>query len=680
MNSIAYSFGLISIEETDNLPIVRVEYEGDLWWRAPLYPTDFQARRAAAGGHALQLLLPGGAIGLNPRLTSCQAVGGQLAATLADPRWPGLEIRLALRLSEEGVFSQEAVIANGLQGQVTLLRADSLAFSLPCHTPCRITTFRGCWAGENQLQEQPLLPGNTLVAESAGGLQNALDGTPGFVISPNGPAQEESGHCILGALCWSGCYSISFSRTVNNSLFARLGHHFAAAPYSLAPGQSISLPQALVALSDNGKGDASRRLHRYLRRHVIPRGQETRSSLLNSWEGVHFDVREPVLQRMMRQAAELGIELFVLDDGWFGERADDTSSLGDWRPNAAKLPGGLAGLSEYAARQGIGFGLWVEPEMVCPDSDLYRARPDWAIRLPGLPPHERRHQLVLNLARPEVEQFVLATVSGLLKEAPGISYVKWDCNRPITDAPAPNLYFDHIAAYYRIMRTLRQKFPHVVFQCCSAGGGRLDLGAARYHEEFWLSDNTDPFDRLKMQWSASHFFPANAIGAHVTASPNLYTRRKTSLKFRFDVALGGRLGFELDPGSLSPDEAQELRDRLALAQELRPLVQLGDLYRLVSPFDGPDAALLYAADGSALLLAYTTERRFTDQGVRIPLRGLDAATTYRIEELMPNSEGLHCRQNGSALPGRQLMRDGLFLLWNAPMQSALIRLAPSSGR
>lgn len=681
-NSCHYPFGCLSLCGEGGCPSLHVEYREKLWWQSPLYPTDYQARCAApgtAGEHALHLLLPGNRMGLNLQLADCQSADGQLAATLHDPRFPGLEVRIILQLWEEGVLTQKTSITNGLQEDITLLRADSLCLTLPCSPACTLTTFRGCWAGENQMQEQPLRPGNTLSAGSSTGIQNALAGTPGFLLSPGEKsADEEQGSCLLGALCWSGIYTLSFTHSVSRHLFVRMGHDFSLAPYRLSPGQRLDLPEALVVYSLAGKGDASRRLHRYLRGHVLPHGQELRRCLLNSWEGVHFDVHEPTLQRLMGQAADLGMELFVLDDGWFGERMDDRSSLGDWQPNARKLPHGIRGLTDFAKGKGLSFGLWIEPEMVCRQSQLYREHPDWAIHLPGLEPTEQRHQLILNLARPEVENFVLSTVANLLQEHPGISYIKWDCNRRMTDADDPQLYFDYIAAYYRIMHALRQTFPHVAFQCCSAGGGRLDLGAARYHEEFWLSDNTDPLDRLRMQWAASYFFPANALGAHVTASPNLYTRRLSSLKFRFDVALAGRLGFELDPGTLSPEEAGELKCRLSAAKELRPLIQLGDLYRLLSPYESTDAALLYTDGQRALVLAYTSGRHFTDQILHLPLRGLQASRCYRIEEILPNAEGRHCQQHGNLVPGSRLMDTGLQLAWNAPLQSALILLTPTA--
>lgn len=679
MNDIRYPFGRITLL-AETPPRIRVECQSRLWWESPLYPTDHDSRVSPAGlnqsgQYAFHLLLPGGKIGLDLHPTLCQTDGDQLHIRLEDPRWKGLSVDLRLQLWEEGIFTQDVTISNNLDAPVLLLRASSLSFQLD-EPAYYATFFRGSWAGENVMEEHPVPKGQTLSVHSYTGIKTAQEGTPGLLLSTPEPAREERGFCLLGALCWSGNYEISLTHNAYGVLFAHMGCDFSNAPYALAPGQQLDLPRAVIAASHTGKGDASRRLHRFVRNHILPHGNEIRRTLLNSWEGVHFNVEEPTLHRMMECASELGIELFVLDDGWFGNRVDDTSSLGDWETDLTRIPHGLAGLADQANRCGMGFGLWIEPEMVSPESELFRRNPDWAIRTTELLPAEERRQLVLNLTLPEVEHFVLSTVSGLLRQHPGISYVKWDCNRKITDAEDPHLYVDYIAAYYRIMQTLRERFPDVTFQCCSAGGGRLDLGAARFHEEFWLSDNTDAYERLRMQWSASHFFPANAIGAHVTVSPNLYSHRSTSLKFRFDVALSGRLGFELDPRRLSHKEAEELKQRLQMARQCRPLIQQGDLYRLLSPYEGPDCALMYLSEKKALVLAYTTERPFVDQHMRLRLQGLDPHERYRLRELEPNEEGFHCPQRDTIMTGQELMERGLILQWNAPMQSSIILLQP----
>lgn len=606
----------------------------------------------------------------------------RLFLTLADPTLPLISVQITLEAwQDEDTFTFQYSLHNSSDQELTILRAYSAAMRVQA-SGYYLTAFRGAWSGENYQQEQEIGRGLTISAGSTSGIQNAQAGTPGFILSLGSPTSENAGQCILGTLCWSGNYTLNFKHSDYGHLFMGMGHDFSHSPYCLSAGASLQLPKALLIYSDWGKGHASRSLHRYLRRRVLPHGEQLRRCLLNSWEGVHFSVSQDTLISIMQAAAKLGVELFVLDDGWFGKRNDDTCSLGDWQPDPEKLPQGLRPLTDEASRLGIGFGIWVEPEMISPESALYRAHPDWALHLPYREPKQERHQLVLDLCNPAVRQYITEAISNLLEQNPGISYVKWDCNRKISDAGSPyldpdqqhNLFFDYIAAYYHVMRELRERFPHVSFQCCSAGGGRLDCGAAAYHEEFWLSDNTDAFERLRMQWSASHFFPANAIGCHVTASPNLYTGRETSLKFRFDVALAGRLGLELDPRTLTPEQQEEFRARLALAARLRPIVQLGELYRLVSPYEGPDCALLYRHGKQALLLAYTTQRHFTHQHTRIPVHGLSSNTRYSITELGSDSTGLRSPYNSLTLSGDALTSTGIPIRWNRPLQSCILLL------
>lgn len=649
----------------------------------PLVSTDFDACGLwgnYSGEYALQLRWADGSQGCDLRVNSVEADETELRARLSDPRHPEFGVTATLRaMAEEDIFTLSMTLENRGAGDILLVRADSAALPLRAGQ-YHLTTFRGGWSGENYLSEERIRCGNTLSVGSTTGVKTAQEGTPGFLLAADTPAQEQQGNCLLGALAWSGNYKLSFKHSSYGHLFLRMGHDFEHSPYTLCAGRSITLPTAVLAFSSTGCGTASRNMHRYLRNRVLPHGTECRRTLLNSWEGVHFDVHENTVKQMMERTAALGAELFVLDDGWFGQRDDDTSSLGDWETNTAKLPQGLQGLTKHAAACGIDFGIWMEPEMVCPKSNLYSRSPELAITLPGIPPREERHQLVLDISNPSLQ--LTEPVRRTLQETPGISYVKWDCNRKISDpgsahlppALQGNLYFDYISRYYEQMRQLRQEFPDVTFQCCSAGGGRLDIGAAAFHEEFWLSDNTDACDRLRMQWSASFFFPANAIGCHFTASPNGYTHREASLKFRFDVALAGRLGLELDPRTLSDEEMRDIRARVELAKELRPIVQLGDLYRLVSPYTGPDCALLYTHGREALLLAYTTQRVYTDQQTRIPLHGLNPNARYRISELAPDATGYHCPLQGQTLGGDALLASGIPIRWTHPQQSCVLRL------
>ncbi len=649
----------------------------------PLVSTDFDACGLwgnYSGEHALQLRWADGSQGCDLQPTEVRQEEHALTATLSDSRHPEFAVITRVRAyPEEDIFTLSTTLVNKGSGHILLLRADTAALPLRSRQ-YHLTTFRGGWSGENYLSEERLRCGNTLSVGSTTGIKTAQEGTPGFLLSLDTPAKEDYGTCLLGALAWSGNYRLSFKHSSYGHLFLRMGHDFEHSPYALCSGKSMTLPTAVLAFSTTGCGTASRNMHRYLRRHVLPHGTECRRTLLNSWEGVHFDVHDHTLRRMIERTAQLGAELFVLDDGWFGRRDDDTSSLGDWTANPAKLPQGLQGPAAHAATCGIDFGIWMEPEMVSPNSKLYAQHPELAIALPGIPPREERHQLVLDVGNPALD--LAAPVRQTLRSTPGISYVKWDCNRKISDPGCGhlppqlqgNLYFDYISRYYEQMQELRREFPDVTFQCCSAGGGRLDFGAAAFHEEFWLSDNTDACDRLRMQWSASFFFPANAIGCHFTASPNCYTHREASLKFRFDVALAGRLGLELDPRTLNEEEMRDIRARVELAKTLRPIVQQGELYRLLSPYSGPDCALLYAHGNEALLLVYTTQRVYTDQHSRIPLCGLNPTAKYRIEELAPDATGYHCPLQGHTLGGDTLLAEGLPIHWTHPQQSCVLKM------
>ncbi len=648
----------------------------------PLISTDFDTTGRwgnYSGEYALQLRWADGSQGCDLYPTEVTQGENSLTAKLSDSRHPEFVIITRLRaFPEEDIFTLSTTLENKGSGHILLIRAATAALPLRAGQ-YHLTTFRGGWSGENYLSEERLRCGNTLSVGSTTGIKTAQEGTPGFLLSLDTPAQENHGTCLLGALAWSGNYRLSFKHSSYGHLFLSMGHDFEHSPYTLCPGKSITLPTAVLAFSKSGSGTASRNMHRYLRRHILPHGTEYRRTLLNSWEGVHFDVHDHTVRQLAEHTARLGAELFVLDDGWFGQRNDDTSSLGDWEPNPDKLPQGLQGPAAHAAACGIGFGIWIEPEMVSPKSKLYARHPELAIALSGITPREERRQLVLDVSNPALD--LTAPLRRILRNTPGISYVKWDCNRKISDpgsAHLPpqlqgNLYFDYISRYYEQMQELRREFPDVTFQCCSAGGGRLDFGAAAYHEEFWLSDNTDACDRLRMQWAASFFFPANAIGCHFTASPNCYTHRDTSLKFRFDTALAGRLGLELDPRTLTEEEMREIRSRVELAKTLRPIIQLGELYRLLSPYSGPDCALLYVHGGDALLLAYTTQRVYTNQHTRIPLCGLSPTANYRIEELAPDNTGYHCPLQGRTLGGDALLTDGIPIHWTHPQQSCVLK-------
>lgn len=386
---------------------------------------------------------------------------------------------------------------------------------------------------------------------------------------------------------------------------------------------------------------------------------------------------------MMKRAADLGIELFVLDDGWFGNRFprnDARAGLGDWQENRAKLPHGIDGLAEKAEELGIRFGIWVEPEMVNPQSELFLSHPDWVIGLPGRENRLERSQYLLDLSNPEVRGYILGVMRELLGKHPGIAYVKWDCNRKISDPGSAwldarhqgNLAIDYVRGYESVLDALAEEFSQVVFQACSSGGGRADYGTMRRHHEFWTSDNTDACERVFMQWSIGHLFPAISMGAHVTASPNHQTGRAVPLKFRFDAAMAARLGFELQPCDMTEEDAAFSRRALAEYKRIRPVVQFGDLYRLSSPYESRMASLMYVREDRAVVFAWLMDKWLADAPPPRRLKGLKPGTRYLLRELNMDGNGSLTHVHEQVLGGDFLMNAGIRINWKKTFQSVCL--------
>lgn len=607
---------------------------------------------------------------------------------LKDTRYP-VKFRLYVQADEESnVFEQWVEILNEGTGAVTVDLAES-GHLLVKADRYFVTTFRGTWGGESLMNEEEVRRGNTLSVGSDTGTRTAQEGTPGFVLSLGGPAREDEGAVYMGALAWSGNYKLNFKHSPYGNLFASFGVDMSFAPYRLEGGKSLTLPRCILTFSDRGKGEASRQMHRWARRGGVRGGDRERMTLLNSWEGAYFKFDEPLLHGMMERASGMGVELFVLDDGWFANkypRNADNAGLGDWTVNEKKLPNGLSGLVKAAEERKIKFGLWVEPEMVNPKSELYEKHPDWVIGLPGREPRLERSQLVLDLTNPAVCEYLLESMDRILTENPGICYVKWDCNRKISDPGSPflpatarnNLFVDYVNGYYGILEALTKKHPGVVFQACASGGGRADYGAMKYHHEFWVSDNTDPYERVYMQWGIGHLFPALSMASHVTASPNHQTGRETPLKFRFDVAMSARLGFELNPQNMSQKDVDFSQKALAEYKRIRPVVQMGDLYRLKSPYENRDASLMYVLnrDGKrrAVVFAYLMDKRLADVPAPIRLKGLDASRRYKVTELNRDDSGNRTSLDGQIVGGDSLMKNGIEVSWRKAPQSLVLEL------
>jgi alpha-galactosidase len=451
----------------------------------------------------------------------------------------------------------------------------------------------------------------------------------------DGTATEEYGDVYSCALAWSGSWRLTAQRMQSEQVAVSAGFDHGPGALVLAPGEILETPVSAGLFTEGGFGAASRAWHEYAVSHVLPFPVEPRPVLYNSWEATTFDLSLDGQCRLAERAASLGAELFVMDDGWFGARVDERAGLGDWRPNPDRFPDGLAPLIEHVHGLGMKFGLWVEPEMVNPDSDLYRAHPDWVVHQPNRRRTEQRSQLVLNIARPEVAGWVHGAIDRLLRRN-AIDFLKWDMNRPLSevgagaDAHPDRLLIDYTRNLYAMLDRLRADHPDLRIESCASGGGRVDLGILARTDQVWTSDNTDAVDRLAIQHGFSQLYPATAMYAWVTDSPNPYTGRTVPLEFRFHAAMAGALGLGGDLEEWSKADLELAARLVAEYKEIRPLIHRGLQYRLGRPEDYLSAVQYVAQDGShTAVLAYRRARAFGRAEAPIRLRGLDPAGRYR---------------------------------------------------
>lgn len=574
---------------------------------------------------------------------------------------------------------------------VKLVRMDSLALVLPLlANEYSVLTLTGQWASEGQIAEAPLALGQTLSINSRSGVRSAFGANPSFMLSVGPRATETTGHVIGGTLAWSGAWAISLQRDQANTLAINAGPDTGNGAYALDPARSLISPKMALTYSDAGKGQVSRNFHRWAREQQLRDGGQLRPVLLNSWEGAYFKFTEQTLTDMMDGVKSLGGEMFVIDDGWFARgkyaRDDDKRGLGDWVVNEAKLPNGLAGLGREAQARGLKFGVWVEPEMANTTSELVEHHPDWVLREPTRPLRQGRGgtQVVLDLTNPALRDNLCQQLDTMISGIPDLAYIKWDANADFMNAGSaylaadrqPNLWFDYTVGLYDLLDRLHAKHPSLSVQACSSGGGRMDYGFLHYADEFWTSDDTDARQRVFLQWGAGHFFPAVAMAAHVTAVPNHQTHRTTPLKFRFDVAMSGRLGFELHPKNMTPEEIAFAQKAVADYKRLRPVIQQGDLYRLVSPWEHNYAALMYVSDdrSRAVVFVYGLNRMIlADYPTPLVLQGLAADKTYRVTEVN-REKAEHSRANGKQVSGAALAAMGLPLRLEGDYDSAIFEL------
>ncbi len=601
--------------------------------------------------------------------------------TLRDKVYP-LEVKLFYEAYDrENVLKMWTEIRHD-EKKAVVLHEEASAMLYMSSTAYYLTEFTGSWGDEAMMREQQLLPGKKLL-DTRLGSRAAMYCSPFFLLSIGDRVRENDGQVLLGTLNWTGNFRFTFEMDSRHVLRLIAGINPYASEYRLEPGQVFRTPEFVWTLSNTGKGQASRDFQDWARNYQLKDGHGDRLTLLNNWESTGFDFDEEVLKTYIRKSADMGVDMFLLDDGWFANkypRKNDKQGLGDWDPTQDKLPGGVQALVDEAEQAGVKFGIWIEPEMVSMKSELYEKHPDWVIRFPDRDPYFYRNQLVLDLSNPDVQDYVFGIVDKLLSENPKLAYFKWDCNSPITNPLSPylkenqsHLYIEYVRGLYNVLDRIKAKYPDVPMMLCSGGGGRCDYEALQYFTEFWASDNTDPVRRIFIQWGFSHFFPAKSIGAHVTSMG------KQSLKFRTDVAMTGKLGFDINVNKLTPEEIAFCRQAVGHFKRLSPVTLEGDQYRLVSPYEGQHAALMYVAKDKDKAVLFTYDlfpNRYTEKLFPVRLQGLDPQKMYKVEEINQEAgvEVVPWEGDGQVFSGDYLMKVGLNLFTDRRENSRMIEL------
>ena len=598
---------------------------------------------------------------------------------LRDPEYP-FEVSLCFRTyRDRDVIEEWQEIRHHESGVVVLHRMASTSLLLPS-TSTYLTHFHGDWVDEMLPVTERVAPGMK-VLDSKLGVRADQFGNPNFILSLDGPPSETRGRVMAGSLAWSGSFQCVFDDD-GIRVRALAGVNPFASAYFLNPRELFVTPTMIWVWSMNGLGDMSRKFHDWARDFGIRDGHTTRSVLLNNWEATGFDFDFNRIAGLFDPAKQIGAELFLLDDGWFGNkypRVNDKAGLGDWQPNRLRLPNGLAPLAAEAGKQNLKFGIWMEPEMVNPNSELFEKHPDWVIRQPKRQLELQRNQLVLDLTRPAVQNFEWGVIHDILS-TPGISYAKWDCNRYLTQpgsswlAPdrQSHLWIDYVRAVYALMDRTARTFPNTELMLCSGGGGRTDYGALRYFHEFWPSDNTDPIRRVAMQWNYSYFFPAMAIAGHVTHSGN------RPMHFACSVAMSVRFGMDLDLTKLPDADRAVCAGAISAYKHIRDVTQLGDLHRLENPQAGARGAINFVSKDRARSIVFVFQ--LTDATAPSPVHpvGLDPSARYAVRELNPAPGRQAMTQEGKTASGDELMRAGIIPSCGKALEACVFELSQGS--
>lgn len=608
-----------------------------------------------------------------------QAGINETVILLKDDQYP-VEVKLHfIAFPKENIIKEYAEITHGEKKPVVLYKYASSMLHLD-NEKYFLTEFSGDWAHEVNMTETELVFGRKILDTKLGSRANMFC-SPFFLVSLNGKAEENRGEVLFGTIGWTGNFRFTFEVDNLNRLRVISGINPYGSEYSLRPGEVFRTPEFIFTYSAEGKGKASRDFQRWARKYQLKDGEKGRMTLLNNWEATYFDFNEDKLVDIMDEAVDLGVDMFLLDDGWFANkypRSSDHQGLGDWEETVEKLPNGIGRLVKEATGKGIKFGLWIEPEMVSPKSELYEKHKDWVIHLPNRDEYYFRNQMVLDLSNPEVQDHVYGVVDKLMTKYPGIAYFKWDCNSPITNIYSPylkdrqsHLYVDYVRGLYKVLERISQKYPDLPMMLCSGGGGRSDYEALKYFTEFWPSDNTDPVERIFIQWGFSHFFPAKSMAAHVTSWG------KQPVKFRTDVASMCKLGFDIRFHELSEADQQYCKEAVANFKRLSDVILDGDQYRLVSPYEGEHASVMYAkGDASkAVLFAFDIHPRYGEPLQPVRLQGLRNDARYELKEinLVPGTES-HLSCNGKTFSGEYLSKVGIQVFSGRQTSSHVIEI------
>lgn len=559
---------------------------------------------------------------------------------------------------EADIIRKSAVLENKTKEALDVESLQSGVWYVPRGDGYRVSYLTGRWAGETQLVREQVNSGTKVIESRKGHTSHNFN--PWFALD-EGQADEESGRVWFGALAWSGNWRLAVEQSVYGQVRVTGGWNTFDFGYRVNAGETLEAPAFYGGYADQGFGQASRLLHRFELNDILPHGEKAplRPVLYNSWEATTFAVDEAGQKALADKAAKLGVELFVMDDGWFGKRNNDKAGLGDWTVNPQKFPNGLKSLIDYVESLGMKFGLWVEPEMVNPDSDLYRAHPDWAMHFPGRPQSTLRNQLVLNFARDDVREYIFQVLDKLATEN-NISYFKWDMNRPFAepgwegapDGVQKELWVKYVRNLYNVIDRLREKHPGLAIESCSGGGGRVDLGILKRVDEVWPSDNTEAFDRLRIQEGFTQAYTPKIMSAWVTDVPNM-NKRSVPLKFRFIVSMQGALGIGANLNHWTNEDNALAKSMVEYYKKVRPLVQQGSLYRLLSPrLDEVTANEYVSQDRSkAVLFATLHSQQYRNPMPFVRLRGLDEKTIYRVQKMGTSSE--------QQVSGSYLMNQGI---------------------